>query len=128
MADGGRGAETALGRGKLAEGMAALFLEATGHRILARNARHGRLEIDLIVARGDCVAFVEVRARSSGGHGRPEETVRWRKRRRVEAAAAGLLQRLDLPGGVRLRFDVVAVELEPFGARLRHLRDFWRPR
>jgi len=115
-------------RGRLAEGIAALYLEMNGYRILARNARCGPLEVDLVAARGATVAFVEVRARASLTHGRPEESVRRIKRERVTHAAQRLAESLCLPPGATMRFDVIAIEIEPFGLRLRHLLGFWRPR
>jgi len=114
-------------QGRLGEAMAALYLEMSGYRLLARNLRCGPLEIDLVAARGPIVAVVEVRLRSSTTHGRPEESVRRRKRDHLVQAALQLPGRLALPAGARLRFDVVAVEREAFGLRLRHLQDLWRP-
>jgi putative endonuclease len=115
-------------RGRRAEAIAALYLEIGGYRVLARNARCGPLEVDLIAARGDTVAFVEVRARSSRRHGTPEESVRRRKQELVTRAAERLIEASGLPPGVRVRFDVIAVELEPFGLCLRHRLGYWHPR
>src|SRR5262245_61590095 len=61
------------------EARAARWLEAQGYALLARNARADGVEIDLVVARGDTIAFVEVKARRSRAHGAPEEAVDARK-------------------------------------------------
>jgi putative endonuclease len=50
-------------RGHRAEWIALLFLLMKGYRPLARRYAASGGEIDLIVARGDTVAFVEVKAR-----------------------------------------------------------------
>jgi putative endonuclease len=111
----------ARGLGIEGEARAARLLEADGYSILARNARCDRVEIDLVAARGDTVAFVEVKTRRGSAHGAPEEAVDWRKRRRLVRGAAAWLQ----ASGVRarqIRFDVIVCELDARGAwQRRHL-------
>ena len=51
--------------GKRAEWMAALSLIVRGYRILSWRYKVKAGEIDLIARRGDCVAIVEVKARTS---------------------------------------------------------------
>jgi putative endonuclease len=124
----GRAGETTVTRGRRAETIAAVYLELGGYRVLARNVRRGPLEIDLIAVRGETIAFVEVRSRSSHTHGTPEESVRRRKQELLTRAARGILEDLALPASVRVRFDLIAIELEPFGLRLRHRLACWPPR
>ena len=61
--------------GRAAEEAAARYLEARGWRILGRNVRVGRGELDLIVRRGPVLAFVEVKARRTRTCGAPEDAV-----------------------------------------------------
>ena len=111
----------ARGLGLEGEARAARLLESCGYSILARNARVDRVEIDLVAARGDTIAFVEVKTRRGGRHGTPEEAVDWRKRRRLVHGAAGWL-RASGRSARRLRFDVVVCEIDAAGAwRLQHL-------
>jgi len=113
--------------GRLGETLAAAYLELAGYRLLARNRRCGPWEVDLIAQRGEVVAFVEVRLRSSRSHGRPEASVGWRKRANLARAARGLLGEL-VPGcRCRVRLDVIAVELEGSGLRVRHLPGWSAP-
>lgn len=103
------------------EARAAAWLEARGWRVLGRNVRAARVEIDLVVARGALVAFVEVKTRASRGAGTPAEAVDARKRARLVRGAAAWLAAHGRPG-LRARFDVIACERGADGAwRLEHL-------
>ena len=113
--------------GRLGESMAALYLELDGYRILGRNVRVGPLEIDIVAARGYTVAAVEVRMRSSRSHGRPEDTVRSRKRRNLWRAASRLIPQLGLPPTARLRIDLITVERERLSLQVRHFPGWMGP-
>jgi putative endonuclease len=94
--------------GDAGEAAAAAFLEAAGWRIVARNHRCRRGEVDLIGEQGEILVFVEVRTRGTAAFGGPEETVDYRKQQRVVAAAQDfLMRRRGPPRGAR--FDVIAV-------------------
>jgi putative endonuclease len=111
-------------QGRRAEGIAALYLEMQGYRILARNLRCGPGEIDLVAARGRTLAIIEVRLRASTTRGRPEESIGPRKRALLARAAELLPARLGLAPGQVPRFDAVAIEQRPFGLTLRHLQGY----
>lgn len=51
-------------RGDAGEAFAAKFLRREGAKILLRNWRHGRDEIDIVALDGACLVFVEVKTRS----------------------------------------------------------------
>jgi len=108
--------------GDAGEEAAAELLRKGGYRIVARNYRCRRGEVDLIAERGELLVFVEVRTRATAAFGAPEETVGFRKRRRVVAAARDYLARRR--GSERgARFDVVAVVDSPAGPRLTHFEN-----
>jgi putative endonuclease len=108
--------------GDAGEGAAAEFLGARGYRIVARNHRCRRGEVDLIAEKGELLVFIEVRTRATGAFGGPEETVSASKQRRVVAAARDFLARRRGPErGVR--FDVVAVVDGPSGPTLQHFEN-----
>lgn len=115
--------------GRWGEEQAARFLHRRGWTVLARNYRFGRREVDLVVRRGDVVAFVEVKTRSGEGFGHPAEAITRLKRREVEAVAADFLRR-HRPGAAVVRFDAVSVVAwgrAPGFARIEHVEDAWRP-
>jgi putative endonuclease len=102
-------------RGRFGENLAARHLEARGWTVLDRNWRTGHKEVDLVVRKGDTVAFVEVKTRRGAECGHPLESITARKCRELEAVARQWL-RIRAPelGGIpRVRFDAVAVHLRP---------------
>jgi putative endonuclease len=96
-------------------------LQKAGLKFLAANFRSERGEIDLIFRDGDCLAFVEVKTRSSEDWARPAAAVDAERRRRLSRAALDYLQRLKNPA-VKIRFDIVEVLLADGDVReIRHL-------
>lgn len=83
------------------------FLRAGGYEILAVRERVGNSEVDLIVAKGDTVAFVEVKARRRGWDG--WEAVDSRKQRRICTAANEWLGSNPCFGSHTIRFDIALV-------------------
>lgn len=97
--------------GTAAEERALVHLRRKGrHRCLERNFRTGGGEVDLVTLEGETLVFVEVRARSNPGYGRPEETVGPRKRQRLVRAARAYLARNPAQAHRHCRFDVVAID------------------
>ena len=113
--------------GDRGEDLAARHLEAAGWRILSRNFRLGRKEIDLVATRDGVVAFVEVKTRSGLGYGHPLEAITAAKRREIQRVAAAWIERHGAPQHTVYRFDAVAV-LVRGGAPpvIEHVEDAWR--
>jgi putative endonuclease len=110
-----------LRRGKLGERTARKFLRRQGLKFLAANFRSERGEIDLIFRDSDCLAFVEVKTRSSEDWTRPAAAVNAERRRRLSRCALDYLRLLKNPA-VRIRFDIVEVLLAEGKVReVRHL-------
>ena len=101
-----------------AERLVSERLVAAGWRILGRQVRVGRAELDIVAIDPVVPArlvVVEVRARASRDFGLPEETVDIRKRLRLRRAAQALREQGVLPDGtpvppLPLRLDLVVVE------------------
>ena len=96
------------------EDLAARHLRKLGFKILDRNVRLGRNEVDIIARDGDTIVFVEVRTRQTADPVPPEDTVGPVKQRHLRAAAAWYISRNAEPG-VYYRFDVVAIILPEQG-------------
>lgn len=94
--------------GKFAENRAENLLAAAGLRILHRNYRCRRGEIDIIAQDGDVLVFVEVRSRSRQDFGSAAESITAAKQRRIIAAARHYLA--TLPRMPACRFDAVTLD------------------
>jgi putative endonuclease len=106
------------------EELAAKHLAANGYRVLDRNWRWRRGEIDLVVEKGGEIVFVEVKARRSHTFGTPEEAVTRAKQRKLVQTAYAYLARHGRPD-TRWRIDVIALDLSAQGEviRLEHLEN-----
>ena len=113
------------------ERLAALRLEALGWRVLARNLRLGRDEVDLLAVDPGppgALVIVEVRRRGRRDFGLAEESLDHRKRTALRRVAGGLAGRTNLPDGsplprLPLRIDLVAIDPGPDGRpSIRHHR------
>ena len=109
---------------RVGEALAALFLRLKGFRIEARNWRCPLGEIDIVAWERDTLVFVEVKTRTGGGAGTPEEAVNPGKRRRLVRLAQAYLVRLGEPPPCR--FDVVAVSGRAWRPSIRHIRAAFR--
>lgn len=94
--------------GRQGEQAAADYLQAQGYAVLERNYRCPKGELDMVVRRGDVLAFVEVKTRRSLRYGRPCEAVNYYKRQHIIKAAQWYIYCHKL-SGFHYRFDVVEV-------------------
>ncbi|WP_298959371.1 YraN family protein [uncultured Methylobacterium sp.] len=94
-------------RGHRAETLALLALLLKGYRPLARRFAAAGGEIDLIVRRGDVVAFVEVKARPTLDEALA--AIDAAKRRRFSRAALAWIARHPASARLTLRADAVFV-------------------
>jgi putative endonuclease len=112
--------------GDAAETLVADRLTTSGWRIVGRNVRVGRGELDIVAidpGPPPSLVIVEVRWRRRRDFGLPDESLDFRKRAHLRAAIGRLLAE-GLPGGGALphhpmRVDLVVVEP---GERIRHHR------
>jgi Holliday junction resolvase-like predicted endonuclease len=114
-------------RGDATESLVADHLVGSGWRILGRQVRVGRAELDIVAIDPGPPAglvVVEVRFRGRRDFGLPEESIDHRKLARLRVAAYTLRDAGRLPDGTALpllplRIDIVVVEP---GKPLRHYR------
>ena len=95
--------------GKRGEDLAAQFLEEKNYRLLERNWRHGRAELDIIAMDGKTMVFAEVKTRSDDIFERPENAVKNKKRGLMIKAAIGYMHKTKHENAIR--FDILSVIL-----------------
>ena len=96
--------------GDLGEAAAEAYLRTQGYRILERNFRCRRGEIDIVGEDRGVITFVEVKTRSPRSWLPPADAVDAEKRERIRTAAGVYLARFRDPSPHR--FDIACVILD----------------
>ena len=99
--------------GAQAEQLALDYLLTKGLKLLERNFRTRRGEIDLIMRDNADLVFVEVRFRQNSDFGSAEESITPQKCQRLTAAALAYMQSRQLTNKLCARFDAVAISPAP---------------
>ncbi len=97
--------------GKLAEELAADFLTKKGYKILVKNYRFRKAEVDIIAEFESQIIIVEVKARQNHTVMEPHEAVNKAKIRLLVAAADEFMKERTN----EVRFDIIAVIRTPNG-------------
>lgn len=100
--------------GRLGEEAVTTLLRRNGHRIVARNWRHGHYELDIVSERCGTLHLVEVKTRQVNSLTPPEMALTDQKQRSLRRAAslflAGAGRRYE---GFDLQFDLASVRITP---------------
>ncbi len=110
--------------GRWGEEQAVAYLKRCGMKIMDRNYRCPRGEIDIIARHRNWLVFAEVKTRRSDRFGSPQEAVGRHKQRQIVRAAQWYLQQHDI-GKLQPRFDVLAVLWQSWNAAgdISHIED-----
>lgn len=107
--------------GKKGEDKASIFLSDAGYKILVRNYRFKRSEIDLICKHEGIMIFVEVKLRSSNAYGEPESFVTENQQTSIIRAAEHFIDEAQWQG--EIRFDVISILQKGERIELVHFKD-----
>lgn len=109
-------------RGEAGEQLALKHLSEKGYRLLVKNFRFERGEVDLIMEDGEEIVFIEVKTRHSQAFGDPQDSITVRKQQQLRKIAEGYLntQAIDQRS---CRFDVVAVRISEGKPHITHLKN-----
>ncbi|TNE76619.1 MAG: YraN family protein [Gammaproteobacteria bacterium] len=95
--------------GAKAESWAQNYLERQGLRIVTKNYRTRRGEVDLIMQHGETLVFVEVRLRTHKQFASAAQSIDHRKQQRIISAAQHYLQHQELWENIPCRFDAICL-------------------
>jgi putative endonuclease len=107
--------------GRRGEVFAEKYLQSIGFKIIDKNWRWRKCEIDLIAIHNGTVVFLEVKTRGSRALDEGVEIKPGQRKRIVAAASAYLATKVT--GDMECRFDLVRVRLSQRGWRLDHIQD-----
>lgn len=93
--------------GKIAEDLAVDFLVRNQYKILARNFRYLKAEVDIIAEFDNQIIIVEVKARNTDTFLEPQEAVNKKKIRLLISAASYYIEENNIDKEVR--FDIISV-------------------
>jgi putative endonuclease len=110
-----------LKQGKQAEEVATRYLLKKGYKILEKNYRSGRAEVDIIGQTGSFIIFVEVKSRQSALHGNPEDSIDEHKKRMLFQAADAY--QIERNWQKEIRFDAISVNFYPQAVKIEHFED-----
>lgn len=107
--------------GKKGEKLAVDFLLDKGYDIVERNYRFDKAEVDIIAQKGQTLAIVEVKTRSTSDFGDPQDFLKPKQIQRIVKAVDEyvLVNNLD----VEIRFDIIAIVKENKGFSIEHLEN-----
>ena len=107
--------------GKKGEELAIDYLIKQGYKIVERNWRFQKAEIDIIARKEETLISVEVKTRSTNDFGNPQDFVNPKKIKLMVLAMNEYVLKKDL--NVEVRFDIVAITKNKGSFNIEHLED-----
>lgn len=111
--------------GKNGEEAATRFLTEKGYRILHRNWRSGKKELDIVAEYQGELVVIEVKTRRNNQYGNPEDAVNGRKIRHIVSSADAYIKMnaIDLP----IRFDIITLIGQEYPFQIEHIESAFYP-
>ena len=107
--------------GKKGEQLAVNYLIGKGYKIVERNWRFQKAEIDIIARKADTLISVEVKTRSTKNFGNPQDFVNPKKIKLMVLAMNEYILNKDLD--IELRFDIIAITKDKSSFDIEHFKD-----
>ena len=95
--------------GTATENIACQHLKNNGLTLITKNFSHRMGEVDLIMKDKNVIVFIEVRYRKNTNYGYPEETVTFKKQKKIKSTALLFIAKNPEYKNTQPRFDVVAM-------------------
>ena len=107
--------------GKKGEDLAVAYLLEHGYKIVVRNFRYQKAEVDIIARSKDVLAIVEVKTRSTPDFGNPQDFVKGKQIQNLVKAVDFYVTEHNLD--VDVRFDIIAIIRNKAGTKIEHLEN-----
>ncbi len=107
--------------GDKGEQLAIDFLIKNDYKILEKNYRYLKAEVDIIAQKENTLAVIEVKTRSSDYFGNPQDFVNPKKIKLMLSAIDNYVVEKDLD--VEVRFDIIAIIHQQNNTKIEHLED-----
>ena len=111
--------------GQKGEDLAAEYLKKAGYKILFRNWKSGKHEIDIIAENKDFIIYVEVKTRTDNFQMHPVTAITKEKQKSIIWAAEGYIQRYKIDK--ESRFDVLTIIRKNEDFEIEHIEDAFYP-
>lgn len=111
--------------GIMGEEIALEYLLKKGNKILKKNYRFGRNEVDLILKDQNEIVILEVKTRSNPFMAGPEKTVTRSKQRAIIQVAQDYVETHNMDEEVR--FDIVSILIHNGETKVDHIKDAFYP-
>jgi putative endonuclease len=95
--------------GKAGEQLAVEWLERRGFRLISRNWKSGRYEVDIIASRQGVLHFIEVKSRHDDLFGKPEDWVNQKKGHHLLSAGEAFQNKY--PDWNLVQYDILSILL-----------------
>ena len=107
--------------GKEGENLAVNLLQKKGYRILAKNYRYQKGEVDIIAQTDQTLVAVEVKTRSTPDFGNPQDFLKPAQIKRLLDVVDHFINEKNLD--FEVRFDVIAIVKNKRGTEIQHLKN-----
>ncbi|WP_369998731.1 YraN family protein [Winogradskyella sp.] len=107
--------------GKKGEQLAVDYLAKKNYEIVERNYRFDKAEVDIIALKGEILAIVEVKTRSTLDFGNPQDFVKPKQIKNLVKAVDEYVTENNLD--VEVRFDIIAIVKEEKEFKIEHLEN-----
>ena len=107
--------------GKTGEQLAVNYLISKGYKIVERNWRFQKAEIDIIARKAEMLISVEVKTRSTKDFGNPQDFVNPKKIKLMVLAMNEYILHKDLD--IELRFDIIAITKDESNFDIEHFKN-----
>lgn len=107
--------------GKKGEQLATQYLLDNNYKILEKNYRYLKAEVDIIAQKAETLVAVEVKTRTSAYFGNPEEFVNPKKIKLLISAIDNYVIERDLD--VEVRFDIISIITNKNKTNIEHIED-----